>query len=453
MRYLALLLICGALPAQTVTGPRTYKGAQDFTTATVSGVVSSPCTTTALSLQFNSAGSFGCVPDLTWATHTATLGASGIMDFSAGTLKVPSALAGSGLSLAGGTVLSFDSSVLTGVYATIAGPNVFTAGGLNSFTSSATTPGARFVPAANPSTPSAGGWNYDLGGTMQYYNGTAWQTIPTFVTNAKTGTYQVLAADFAQCKTIPVASGTFTITLVASGSQPADGQCIRILNYGSGVVTVARSGQNINGGTSSITIPAGSASAPKGLLVTSNATDYFAQTLGAGSGDVVGPGSATDNAVARFDGTTGKLVQNSGVTIDDSGNYVSSGYIITNGDVLIPGGANFTWASSSRFSDGAVNGNIKLSNNAVTDFGLLQLGGGTSAFPALKRVGNAVALRLADDTIPAFSALTACASGLEGAVVPVSDSSTATWGATITGSGSNHVLAYCNGTNWTVAAK
>lgn len=41
---------------------------------------------------------------------------------------------------------------------------------------------------------------------------------------------------------------------------------------------------------------------------------------GGGAGDVVGPASATDNALARFDGTTGKLIQNSAVTIDDSGN-------------------------------------------------------------------------------------------------------------------------------------
>ena len=34
---------------------------------------------------------------------------------------------------------------------------------------------------------------------------------------------------------------------------------------------------------------------------------------------VVGPGSSTDNAVARFDGTTGKLIQNSVTTIDDTG--------------------------------------------------------------------------------------------------------------------------------------
>lgn len=48
--------------------------------------------------------------------------------------------------------------------------------------------------------------------------------------------------------------------------------------------------------------------------------------IGAGA-DVVGPGSATDNAVARFDLTTGKIVQNSTVTIDDSGNIATSGTV------------------------------------------------------------------------------------------------------------------------------
>lgn len=39
----------------------------------------------------------------------------------------------------------------------------------------------------------------------------------------------------------------------------------------------------------------------------------------AASGDVYGPASATDNAVARYDGTTGKIIQNSAVTIADDG--------------------------------------------------------------------------------------------------------------------------------------
>lgn len=49
---------------------------------------------------------------------------------------------------------------------------------------------------------------------------------------------------------------------------------------------------------------------------------YFPPATGGGSGlgDVVGPASSTDNAIVRFDSTTGKLIQNSTVTIDDTGN-------------------------------------------------------------------------------------------------------------------------------------
>lgn len=39
---------------------------------------------------------------------------------------------------------------------------------------------------------------------------------------------------------------------------------------------------------------------------------------GGGSGDVVGPASSTDNAATRFDGATGKLVQNSALVIADT---------------------------------------------------------------------------------------------------------------------------------------
>lgn len=52
-----------------------------------------------------------------------------------------------------------------------------------------------------------------------------------------------------------------------------------------------------------------------------------------------------------------------------------------------------------------------------------------------------------------FSSLLSCSSTTEGAVASVTDSTTATWGATITGSSTNHVMAYCDGTNWTVAGK
>jgi hypothetical protein len=52
-----------------------------------------------------------------------------------------------------------------------------------------------------------------------------------------------------------------------------------------------------------------------------------------------------------------------------------------------------------------------------------------------------------------FSTLGTCDSSTEGTMSPVTDSSTATWGLVITGGGAAHVLAYCDGTSWTVAAK
>lgn len=56
----------------------------------------------------------------------------------------------------------------------------------------------------------------------------------------------------------------------------------------------------------------------------------WAAPAGGGSGDVVGPASATDNALARFDTTTGELIQNSTVTLGDSDNTLtaSSGSIL-----------------------------------------------------------------------------------------------------------------------------
>ena len=44
-----------------------------------------------------------------------------------------------------------------------------------------------------------------------------------------------------------------------------------------------------------------------------------AQAIAALGGNVVGPASATDNAIARFNTTTGKLLQNSAATVSDDG--------------------------------------------------------------------------------------------------------------------------------------
>ena len=50
--------------------------------------------------------------------------------------------------------------------------------------------------------------------------------------------------------------------------------------------------------------------------------------------EITGPGSSTDNAAVRFDGTTGKLIQNSSVIIDDLSNISSVNNISADGFTL-----------------------------------------------------------------------------------------------------------------------
>src|SRR6185503_1758553 len=138
-------------------------------------------------------------------------------------------------------------------------------------------------------------------------NATSSAAAPTYHTlsavNAQTTTYTVTATDFAAYKTISVASGTFTITLPINSSQPTAGQFIQIINYGSGVVTVARNGQNLNGGTTSLTLGAGSATAPSSAYVISDGTNYFATTnLPTGI-----PNSNLANSSLAFNGQTVSL--------------------------------------------------------------------------------------------------------------------------------------------------
>ena len=55
------------------------------------------------------------------------------------------------------------------------------------------------------------------------------------------------------------------------------------------------------------------------LKVNVGATAVEWATDAAGTGDVVGPGSSTDDALAKFNTTTGKLIQNSNATLTDAG--------------------------------------------------------------------------------------------------------------------------------------
>ena len=77
-------------------------------------------------------------------------------------------------------------------------------------------------------------------------------------------------------------------------------------------------------------------------------------------GEVFGPSSSTDNAIARFDGTTGKVIQNSVTTIDDTGN--ASGILsqqFSNGTaVTLAAGKMWYDGTTGAWNAGMGNGNI-----------------------------------------------------------------------------------------------
>ena len=91
-----------------------------------------------------------------------------------------------------------------------------------------------------------------------------------------------------------------------------------------------------------------------------NTTGVITNSSPSLGGDVVGPASATDNAVARFDTTTGKLIQNSVTLIDDTGN--ASGILsqqFSNGSaVTLAAGKMWYDGSTGAWNAGMGGGNI-----------------------------------------------------------------------------------------------
>jgi hypothetical protein len=92
-----------------------------------------------------------------------------------------------------------------------------------------------------------------------------------------------------------------------------------------------------------------------GILLQPTASSYITSL-----GYVTGPASSTDNAIARFDGTSGKILDNSVITIDDTGNV--SGILsqqFSNGSaVTLAAGKMWYDGSTGAWNLGMGNGNI-----------------------------------------------------------------------------------------------
>jgi len=107
---------------------------------------------------------------------------------------------------------------------------------------------------------------------------------------------------------------------------------------------------------------------------------------GEGSGDVIGPASSTDNTVARYNSTTGKLLQGSGVTIDDSNNVGAASLTLTTDLAVAHGGTGASDAAGARSNISAAalgaNSDITSLTGLTTDLSVAQGGTGASTFAA-----------------------------------------------------------------------
>lgn len=116
-------------------------------------------------------------------------------------------------------------------------------------------------------------------------------------------------------------------------------------------------------------------------------------TATGGTGDVVGPASSTDNAIARFDLTTGKIIQDSLVTINDSGDIFATSIYLDNNDS--GAGARLVAANSLGFWTATFQ---NITGNVVIDSGTQTLTNKTLTSPVISTISNTGTLTLPTST-------------------------------------------------------
>ena len=142
-----------------------------------------------------------------------------------------------------------------------------------------------------------------------YLTSTDWTTFNNkgTVSSVSVVSANGLAGTVATATTTPAVTLSTTVTGVLKGNGTAISAATSGTDYAPATSGTSILYGNGAGGFSNVTIGTGVAFTTGTLSATG---------LG---GDVVGPASATDNAISRFDNTTGKLIQNSVTTIDDTG--------------------------------------------------------------------------------------------------------------------------------------
>ncbi len=138
-----------------------------------------------------------------------------------------------------------------------------------------------------------------------------------------------------------------------------------------------------------------------GTLTGASATTMFANMTGTFNGTGVFKG-IFENITNTASNSQSRLIDlqtnsSSKFNVDMLGNAYASNSLTAGAYVEAGSTAFVSWTGRSRVYSPA-NGDFRLTNAAGTDFGKLQFGGTTSSFPAVKRNGATLEIRLADDS-------------------------------------------------------
>lgn len=278
--------------------------------------------------------------------------------------------------------------------------------------------------------------------------------------------------------TLTLGSGkvaTISNTLTFSGNDGASvnigaGGTLGALAYGGSLLVGTNGGTGVNNGAFTITL-AGNLITSGSFNTTLTATNTTNSILPAGTHTLAGLDVAQAwTAVQTFTNSDIRLLGSStGYSTITSANAGVSNYTLTLPavtDTVATIGTTQTWTAAQTFTNsdilllGSSTGATTLSsaNAGASNYtATLPANTGTIAelnlaqsWTAIQTFGNTTPPRLTPGTLANAGT---CNSGAEGTIAAITDSASATWGDTITGTSTNHVLGYCDGTNWTVAGK
>lgn len=211
-------------------------------------------------------------------------------------------------------------------------------------------------------------------------------------------------------------AGNVTGTVaVANGGTGVSSITGIVKGNGSSAFTAAVSGTDYAPATSGTSILYGNGSGGFSNVTIGTGLSFAAGTLsatgGVGTGDVVGPLSATDNAVARFDGTTGKLIQNSAFTVNDSGEVMAGTWTATTVSPLYGGTGQTSYTNGQLLIGNASGGLTKATLTAGSNVTITN-GDGAITIAATGGGGGSSTILENDQTISANYTVTAAKNGI-----------------------------------------